>query len=148
MHSGKRWTGPVNRQRGRRAASAPTRKCASLHGKRSAQRTKREGLSTHGALRLAGLWDTPSGQGLVLAWGPWLCPLWARSGLQGCSIPCGAIRKWWPGEWPQASPVGTKPNRRAQKGIPVFANAKMRQIEMPNNRHPRTEFHSITDDTE
>ena len=65
-----------------------------------------KGGSTHGALRLAGIRDTPSGQGLVRAWWPWLCPLWARSGLQGCSIPCGAIRKWWPGEWPQASPAG------------------------------------------
>ena len=107
-----------------------------------------KGGSTHGALRLAGIGDTPSGQGLVRAWWPWLCPLWARSGLQGCSIPCGAIRKWWPGEWPQASPAGTKPDRRAQKGIPFFANAKMRRIEMPINRHSSTEFHSITDDTE
>ena len=47
------------------------------------------------------------------AWWPWLCPLWARSGLQGCSIPCGAIRKWWPGEWPQASPAGPSHGKRS-----------------------------------
>lgn len=37
------------------------------------------------------------------------------------------LRKWWPGEWPKASPAGTKPNRRARKGIPVSAKAEMRQ---------------------
>ena len=40
-------------------------------------------------------------------------------------------RKWWPGEWPKASPEGTKPNRRARKGIPVSAQRKCAMVCRP-----------------
>lgn len=99
----------MHRPRSRRAASALPRQCAaSRKGKRSAQRNARR-VCRAWPKRRALPRDAPSGQGLVQA--RLQHPLWSD-------------RKWWPGEGPQASPAGTKPNRRARKGIPVSAQRK------------------------
>jgi hypothetical protein len=76
--------------RSRRAASATPRSCAA--GQEQAKRVAPKARSAAGIGRqlIALPRVTPSGQGLVGACGPWLCPLRARSGTLALSVPYGA----------------------------------------------------------